>query len=283
MPVGKYTIVYETGGVRRKLCKVLFGSDGSYYVTSPYHPAKKVFLCKMPVNYAYNDFEVPFNELLDSGSAEDDDHRLKLSHHPDGLIQFSGQGIVSGLDEQGQIKGMGVRSWPLTQPPRGPAFIIGMRGVEHFQVAEKASKGDCLFTEQDVIPIPGVDALVFVLEGHYFPPLWRRFAQLEPDGTHSISVVYPAGGVLPLKVLFPPERSPIQGFLGMELYTEVDDLEMPSPSFILSSSTGNLRKNEQGEKLGDQIACFYPREFSPIGRSLDYRPAPVTTDPDHHD
>lgn len=278
MPVGKYTIIYEAGGVRCKLCKVMFGSDGSYYVTSPYHPAEKAFLCKLTVNYTLDESAVSFSELIDYGSVEDDDHRLKLSHHPDGFIQFSGQGIVSGIDEQGQIRGMGVRSWPLTQPVKGPAFAIAMRGIEHFQVVERVSSEDCVFTEQGVVPMPGDGPLTFALEGHYFPALWRRFVQLEPDGTYSISVSHPNGAVLRLKVLFPPKRSPIQGFLGMELYTEVGDVETPTPSFILSSSTENLRCNEQGEQLGDQISCVYPREFSPAGRDLNFRPTVTTSE-----
>jgi hypothetical protein len=278
MPIGKYTIVYETGGIRYKLCKIWFGSDGSYYVTSPYHTAEKAYLFKATINYAHTDFEIAFSEMLELGSVEDGDHRLKLSHHPDGFIQFSGQGIVSGIDEQGQIRGMGIKSWPLAYPVRGPAFSVTVHGIEHFQVIEEVSKGDCVFTEQEVIPIPVAGSLVFGLEGYYFPALWRRFAQPEPNGTHSIRIVHPSGAVLPLKVLFPSERSRTQAFLGIEMHTDVSVPGTPSPSFMLSSSTGNIRHNEQGERLGDAIFCVYPREFASIGRSLDYMPAPPTTD-----
>lgn len=273
MRVGKYTVVYETGGIRRKLCKIWFGPDGSYYVTSPYHPAKKALLFKATVNYASDEMTISLDEALDLASAEDDAKRIKLSHHPDGLVQFSGHGIVSGLDAQDQIKGVGVRSWPLDNPPRGPAFALAMRGVEQFRLADKVSDEICLFTEQSVVPIPGANLLV--LEGHYFPAPWRRFVRLRPVGTHSIDIVHPAGVVLRLKVLFPPERCPVQGFLGVELYTDVGDPETPAPSFILSGSTGDLRSNDENELLGDGIFCLYPRGALRARRSVDFAPVPA--------
>jgi hypothetical protein len=39
---------------------------------------------------------------------EDDEYRLKLSHHPDGFVQFSGHGIKSGRNADGTPKGLGV-------------------------------------------------------------------------------------------------------------------------------------------------------------------------------
>lgn len=35
-----YTIAYENGDTCVDLCRIVFGGDGSYYVTAPYHPAK---------------------------------------------------------------------------------------------------------------------------------------------------------------------------------------------------------------------------------------------------
>jgi hypothetical protein len=275
MATDKYTVVYEAGGIRRKLCKIWFGSDGSYYVTSPYHPAEKALLLKATVKYGSgsDDWAISFDEALDLASAEDDDKRIKLSPHPDGFVQFSGQGIVSGLDAQGQIRGVGVRSWPLNNPCRGPAFGLAIRGIEQFRLADadKISDEVCLFTEQLVVPGPGANLLV--LEGHYFPALWRRFVQPGPNGTHSIDIVHPAGAVLHLRALFPPERCPAQGFLGVELYGDVGDPETPVPSFILSGSTGNLQCNEKGELLGDSIYCLYPRGAVRARRNVDFPPA----------
>lgn len=50
---------------------------------------------------------------------EDAKRRLKLSHHPEGFLQFSGHGVVSGRDAEGHIRGIGVKSWPLYKPTLG--------------------------------------------------------------------------------------------------------------------------------------------------------------------
>lgn len=271
MPIGKYTVVYDLGGNARKLCKIWFGPDGSYYVTSPYHPANRALLMKATVNYDSIETEISESEALDLASAEDDQKRIKFSHHADGFIQFSGQGILSGIDEQGNIRGIGIRSWPLAHPVSGPAFGIMMRGVEQFQLADKISDEICLFSDQEFLPISGAKV---ILEGYYFPALWRRFVRLRHDGSYGIDIFHPNGAVLPLKVLFPPERCLLQGFLGLEIYTEVSDDDTPTPSFFLSGSTGNLRRNQKGELLGDGIYCFYPHGAWQARRSADYTPTP---------
>lgn len=279
MPSGNYLVVYRKGGVNYKLCRVFFGTDGSYYVTSPYHPAQKAVLVKMTVNYAREYMEVPLEQMVDIASAEDDEKRLKLSHHPDGLVQFSGQGIVSGRDAEGNIRGMGVMSWPLDTPIRGPAFGAVIHEVQYFERADHVKGESCIFNEEELTPGPRPNHLV--LEGQYFPPLWRRFIRTQPDGTKAISIVHPAGAVVQLKVLLPPERFAGQGFIGLELYThsndpeEEDDTENAPRSsqgtFILSGSTGNLRQNEQGEWIAEGISCMYPRPASmAVRRSVDY-------------
>ena len=105
------TIIAEKDGQRRKLFKVWFGQDGSYYVTAPYHSAKTATLWKRTVGYdtPFGKMAVdPLDTVVDVATLDDDEGRLKLSHHPDGFCQFSGQGILSGRDENGQIKGVGV-------------------------------------------------------------------------------------------------------------------------------------------------------------------------------
>lgn len=227
MPRGKYTIVYEKDGARYKLCKIWYGTDGSYYVSSPYHPAQKALLMKFTVNYARSDMQIPFEQAIDLAAAEDDERRLKLAHHPDGLVQFSGEGILSGIDAAGHIRGVGVHSWPLDNPVSGPAFGVVIRGVEEFQRADRIRDELCLFTDAEVFLEPRADVLS--LEGHYFPPLWRRFIRPAVDGAPTISVVHPSGAVLRLKVLLPPARCEHQGFIAVELYGYHGDPRRPHP------------------------------------------------------
>jgi len=277
----KYTIVFESGQSLRKICKVWFGSDGSYYVTVPYHPAKKAVLIKHTVNYVTSVPTTPddrnwapLSEAIDVASS--DDARLKLSHHPDGFIQFSGQGLVSGRNPDGSFKGIGISSWALRDGCRGPAFSLCIFGMDEFDVADSKTDYTCVVRDNELTFLPANRTLI--IEGHYFPILWRRFIQKLPDGTPVIPIVHPAGAVLHLKVLLPDDECPIGGFFGLELFGGVRRDQLLTSGYSLSSSTGNARKNDKGELLGDGLVCFYPRpEDLPVVRSLDYPPVAQTT------
>jgi hypothetical protein len=265
---GKYTVIYQQHGVNYKLFKFFYGKDGSYYVTSPYHYENKAALLKMTRNYALNEENIPFEDAIDFALAEDDECRIKLSHHPDGLVQFSGEGILSGKDSSGNILGIGIMSWPLDRPVSGPAFSVTIRGVEQFKLANNISENSCVFKHDELTPMP--KANILIVEGHYFPPLWRRFIQTRIDGEKFIEIIHPNGAVLRLKVLLSTNRCMRAGFFGLECYTLYES-EHFSGSFILSGSTGNLRRNEKGELLGDGIYCVYPlSENMPIKRTLNY-------------
>lgn len=268
----KYTVVYEDSGERYKLCKIIYGSDGSYYVTSPYHQAKEAVLFKHTVNYALSEMMLSDAEAIDLASATDDEKRIKLSHHPDGLVQFSGQGIVSGKDSAGNIRGIGVMSWPLNNPIQGPAFGLTLFGLNHFEKANKVKDTPLIFTHDEISAMPSPN--VFLLEGHYFPALWRRFVREKEDGTKTISIVHPAGAIVELKAIFPPEQCALQNFLGIELYTDTagPGSEELTTGFTMSGSTGNLRVNEQGQTLGDGVFCLYPHRATMLAEhSLNFQ------------
>jgi hypothetical protein len=206
----KYTIIYEKDGTPHKLCKIFFGNDDSYYVTSPYHPAEGTVLFKATINYALDEMYLSLEQALDVGAAEDDEKRIKLSHHPDSFLQFSGQGIVSGKDHEGNIRGMGVMSWPLDRPTQGPSFGLTMSGLDHFEKADRVRDIACVFKHEELTPMPG--PYVFILEGYYFPALWRRFVRVRPDGTRVIPLVHPVGVVIELKAIrvHPQYRRPLR-------------------------------------------------------------------------
>src|SRR6185312_16257931 len=111
----KYTVVYESGNSRHKLLKVMLSDDGSYYATCPYHDSDRVDLWKGTINYA-NPSRRRGDKPIELAVLEDDKHRLKLSHHPDGFVQFSGHGVRSGRNKDGSPKGVGLMSFPLSRP-----------------------------------------------------------------------------------------------------------------------------------------------------------------------
>jgi hypothetical protein len=263
-----YLITLQRQNAIYKLCRIFFGSEGSYYVTSPYHRIKEAFLFKATVNYAKDNVWLPVSEMLDIAHLEDNAERLKLSHHPDGLLQFSGNGALSGVTPEGDIKGVGVISWPLDRPVKGPAFALVTFGVQQFDTQARLTAECCNFAEAELAEVP--EPKMFILEGFYFPPFAKRFVRVNERNEPRLQMAHPSGAILNLKVLFPAAACQRQGFLGLDMYCSEND-SGPETGFFLSGSTGNIRYNEQGEKLGDGIFCCYPKIFDE-GRSLRWPP-----------
>jgi hypothetical protein len=268
MRFGGCLVALELDGHLRKICRVFFGADGSYYVTSPYHRLAKAVLMKATVNYTRDETFVSYEEAVDVASLDDDENALKLAHHPDGFVQFSGHGVVSGIDESGAIRGVGARSWPLFRPTRGPAFAMVITGFEGHPTATGNEPGLLTFRHSDFGAPSGWTVLN--LEGHYFPPLWRRFVRVGGDGMPTISIVHPAKAVLRLKVVFSSADCAFPGFIGLEAYLQPNEGDS-TPAFTLSGPTEKLRRNAAGEVLGDGIFAMYPRIDNPGRRSANYR------------
>jgi hypothetical protein len=288
-----YTIAYEAGGQTVDLCKILFGGDGSYYVTAPYHPHERAIAAKITVNYpedllrrgdegegedsevegksapgeggppaeeeARNDFEVTLEKAHEVATVDDDDKRLKIAHHPDGFLQFSGQGIRSGLDENGEPKGIGTFSWPVRLPTLGPSF--GLQFSDPFACGRPSAgrPRTVVLPEAEIEHMrwPGFQGLR--IGGYYFPLPWREFVHVDAEGRWWISIVHPLSQAIKrLRVIFASVESDYAGFIGLEArpfkLPEIDG----QPTFYLSTSTGNLRRNEAGDLLGDQLICMYP-------------------------
>lgn len=285
-----YTVAYEACGQTVDLCKILFGGDGSYYVTAPYHPHDRAIAAKITVNYAEDllrrgdegeeevavegseseggapaedgppsEIAVTLEEAQELATVDDDDKRLKIAHHPNGFLQFSGQGILSGRDENGVPKGIGTFSWPVTLPTLGPSF--GLQFSDPFACG-RTSAGrprTVVLPEAEIEHMrwPGFHGLRVV--GYYFPLRWREFVHVDAEGRWWISIVHPLSQAIKrLRVIFASLESDYAGFIGLEArpftLPEIDG----QPTFYVSTSTGNLRRNEVGDLLGDQLICMYP-------------------------
>ncbi len=87
---------------------MLIGQDGWYYVTLPYHESGRTLLFKHVINYASSENHLTLEDAQELGLLKDDDARLKFAHHPDGFLQFSGTGVLSGRHPlTGEPKGLG--------------------------------------------------------------------------------------------------------------------------------------------------------------------------------
>jgi hypothetical protein len=126
----------------------------------------------------------------------------------------------------------------------------------------------------------GLTGLYFT--GFYFPPRWREFVFGKGDGTWWINLLHPnAQAALRLRVVLASKESDLPGFIGLQAVPHGLD-EAEEPSFFISTSSGDLRRNANGDLLGDQLVCAYPRpKFDDVRLpSLNYPlPAPPYTAP----
>jgi hypothetical protein len=113
---------------------------------------------------------------------------------------------------------MGVMTWPLWDPIRGPAFGLALTKPEDFLPETTESADTVVFDDGDVTSLD--DADVVSLVGYYFPPLWRRFIRPDAKGRPVIRVFHPAKAFLELRVLLPHSKCELPGFLAIETYTQ---------------------------------------------------------------
>jgi hypothetical protein len=269
------TIIVKKAGQSYKICKIWFGADGSYYVTSPYHCSGEAMLVKTTVAYGRPDPSVSMSDMLDVANLEEGD-QLKLSHHPDGFAQFSGKGVCSGLDAAGNPRGIGVQARELLYVPDGPTFILTVNAIEKFKEHDEPHDSDMVFDFDKLVPIPGDYGVR--LEGHYLHPEFRRFVQTANDGTQWVSVIHPMRAILHLRALIAPLSCAIPAVIGFDFFASPSSDE--HPDFVLSGPGGNLRDNPRGQNVADQISAVYPRPAEmPIRRNVDYPQREVPPSP----
>ncbi|NQT23306.1 MAG: hypothetical protein HQ579_07735 [Candidatus Omnitrophica bacterium] len=271
----KYTIIIKKNECFYKISKVFFGKDGSYYVTVPYHKERKGWIWKFEKNFpSLNDFEnmgtlhIPMSAAIDVASS--DENIIKLSHHPDGFVQFSGKGIISGKDPSGNVQGVGIHSWTLRDPAPGPSFVITINGVEDFeQVTNTKDKTAIIFSENAIVGLSSQSG--YVIEGFYFPKELRRFVYILKDGSKMIQLTHPSKCIMTMKVILPPEDSEIQGFIGLSINKSEIKTGVARSGFFISAPTQfTFNKNNSDVKV-TTIFCSYPRgREDMVKRSLNY-------------
>jgi len=228
---------------------------------------------KVTVNYdSGTAIRSPIDETVDVTSL--DESRLKLSHHPSGFVQYSGDGVLSGRNPDGSIRGMGVMSSPLNNIFRGPCVTMIIQGIEELETIDGLPNDGILFDLDTIPPFPKSNALF--IEVFYFVPNWRRFIRKSPDGHDIINIQHPNTANLQLRVMLSGETCRYPGFLGVEAYRSFSFF--PESGFTLNGPSGNMRLNEHGQRIADGLFCMYPRltEFA-VRRSLNFPPPQTLT------
>jgi hypothetical protein len=149
-------------------------------------------------------------------------------------------------------------SWPLVKPSLGPSFGIFFSDPLLCGRASVSSGPRVAFAEIDIEHMRGPGVKGLAIEGYFFPARWREFVYRTPDGSHWLNLVHPkAQAMKHLRIILASTESDFPGLIGLEARPhtlEVGD----EAGFALTTSTGNLRRNEEGELIGDQLLCVYP-------------------------
>ncbi len=245
------------GAQPRKLTKVIGYGNQGFAVLMPYHRAKSGWVGKIPVDYnKIGRFEVPRDNLV-GFTAE---HRVKLSYHPDGFVQFSGevQGkVISGRDPKtGEPKGIGLMTQPLNDPVRtGPSFAVVAWGLDEFE--ELSKQDDAIVFEPEDMYFRGCTpgrSNGYLLEVFVFPK--RYWAATRQCGTEyhlkmSFYGFEASDAVIEMKVIELPDQDILlAGFISHY-----------APSFMSASGwvlggPGNRDSSGKGHVLN----AFYPRD-----------------------
>jgi hypothetical protein len=262
----------ESGGQARKLAKVIGYGAGGFAVTMPYHSARSGFVAKVPIDYnVIGRFEVPAESLV-GFTAE---NRTKLSYHPDGFVQFSGeiQGkVISGRDPKtGEPRGVGLMTQPLSNPIRtGPTFGVVAWGLEDFGELRDADRA-VVFEPEDMYyrGCTPEEANGLLLEVFVFPKRYWAATRQRRTGyalTMAFRFFEASYAAIELKVLdLPGQDILLAGFVSRLA------VSFRGRSGWVLNGPGNREKSGKGHVL----MAFYPRDAArfPPSSSLD-RPPP---------
>jgi len=279
---GRYgsRIVIEDGAVRRALFKIQPLPDGGYAVLAPYHDAREGWLARQHVDYRQTDSRIRLSDM-EHFTASD---RVKLSHHRDGFVQFSGEvagTIISGRDAQtGEPRGLAVQSAPIGLPiTTGPTFGCVSWGISSFRALPGLRRSDLLFPAADIYyrRCRPDTWNAYLVEGWVFwPPMWAGVHGDEYNLRLSVGFRNFEGSGANLEFRVIPLRR-ANCFLGISVHKT--RTAFPSASGFQIAGPSDRRR---GSTTANALIAMYPRFEETIlnARPLDYvAPVQPPSDP----
>ncbi|MFK0160244.1 hypothetical protein ACIQVK_50330 [Streptomyces sp. NPDC090493] len=265
-------IFIDDGNGPRGICKISQHADGGYMVMAPYHQAREGWLAKHSVDYKSRHMSARLEDMHHYTASD----RVKLSHHADGFVQFSGEQsgkITSGRDPfTGQPKGLGLMSAAMNHPvTSGPTFGVSFWGLDDF--SRKAPKsGDFTFDSSQIYyrNCNPETYNAYHLEGWVFGEQMWAGVRGAP-GNLSLSMGFRnfqgTGANLDFKV-FPLLNG---RFLALMVH-RLQLVGFPDSGFMLHSPSDR----RVGESTASAMMAMYPKidfgDIGPAADSLNFRP-----------
>lgn len=268
-------LIEDVDGKLRALCKIQTLADGGYSVLCPYHSAREGWMFKLPLGLGRRTATPTLVSLEDAihYSASD---RVKLSHHRDGLVQFSSEAkgrIKSGINPvTRQPRGIGVLSGPIDQGgvPSGPAFGVTAWGMKDYTEVQTPRKTDRIFRQVDLHDFLCTPATfnAYAVEGWLFGrAMWGLGVRGNADDTriHIVGTTPATDGLVTREFRVIPLVN-AESFLGLQVART--QTSFPSSSGFLLGGSRELSEE------GNQIVATYPQpdELFPNTECLDYTP-----------
>lgn len=236
---------------------------------SPYHVAREGWLARHRVDYRkIGETSMPIDEMV----AYTADDRVKLSHHWDGFVQFSGespQKIVSGRDPfTGEPKGLGLLSAPIRVPiTTGPTFGMSLWGIGDF-AEHNPGKRQLVFNPEDIYYRGCTPSEVsgYMIEGWVFGDrMWAGVRGSKEDLRLSVGFRNFEGSGANLEFKVVPLEPPSRQFLG--ILVARTSIDFPSSSGFVLSAPSDKRA---GEPIADAMMAMYPRfDSMPLADASD--------------
>src|SRR3989338_5246526 len=267
----KFSIYLKHNFRYTELFKLGHTSDGGFFVQDLLSGGGKYLINKMSVPSQRKRGFGASNVAMKKGKYWTATKSPKLTHHIDGLVQVSGEGIPSGFyNFFSGHKGISTQSMNLTKRNNdgGPIFTFFTRNlpetgyeVKHSIVIDKY--------EQVIDPYKSPKSnedCAFSIEFYYFPKEILNNVNLE-NGT--ISFRHPSYGIVPLKYVPAPGHAP--GLICMMTLVFTKGNDNGQFSFSLGGGASADLKNGEFEHL----FIIYPHVDEMVGnqkiRNLDFK------------
>lgn len=270
--LNRIRICIEQNGAIYKTASIYFLRDGSFCVDMPYCNHSEGVLTKYQIDHRNRESKLTSEKFTQTFSAAS---RVKLTIHRSGFVQFSGKGITSGIDKLGKTKGMGLNSFPLTQPIKtGPTVGFQVWGLEKgFQTISDISKTDFIYYQDNFIERPLIENEPL---NTYLFEIW-----VLPWSHHQKSIVETEiGEMASLKFLIYHPR-PLEGVFRVQKLKNIDSFIAILPfkaTTISAHDEFGFVLNSPGEKLNSDkntwhlMSAKYPkgiREYQSIDFPLE--------------
>jgi tetratricopeptide (TPR) repeat protein len=270
------TIVFEDKYELYKISEITLSSDGSFSLSVPYCRERNGSIYMAYVDPSPHYFTLDAKQMIKSFAV---DTSVKVTMHTSGFVQFSGKGVISGIDRTtGDIKGVGLISSPLEKPIESGPTIGGMMwGLSSgYTKYAKDTKHPIILREGDYYyRFASPDNYnCYLLEIFVFPDMMRRQIKEDKFGYYMYNQFFQyreqPGAIFKLRVIY---LKNIPSFLGILVTRSFSQFGEGPHGYQLGTASGP-EEYIHGQPMRRWACALYPPVLSMEGvQSIRYEPS----------